>query len=442
MVNRYIKRILATLVLVCAAVLSASAQDGAYSGFSPYSMYGIGDLFDPGTAYNQTMGGVGIASRNTRYINVINPAAVTARDSLSFMADFSLYQGNTILRQGDRLSANNIFNLKDIVISFPLYRSSAMMVGIMPYSTTGYKYSMYINDPELVSQTQDVKSSATGQGSIYKLFVAGGVTFWNRLSLGAEWIHYFGNIIKEYNPATFTGATYSSLESSYNLVLSGNTAQFGLQYEQPLGTNLTLGVGATYTMESNIKGYVTDTRLSVGAAIDTIRYKVDTLSFRDAPLKFASELGVGISLKSGQKWRAEVNYTMSDWTSSGLDAASGFSLVGNGFAFTGAKAQALRAGFEYIPNANDVRYYFRRFAYRAGFLWKKSYFAFNNVQQETMGISLGVTLPVYRLSNGITLGVEFGKKGINIDNTVKENYINFSIGINTYDIWFQKSRYN
>ena len=75
-------------------------------------------------------------------------------------------------------------------------------------------------------------------------------------------------------------------------------------------------------------------------------------------------------------------------------------------------------------------------------MWKKSYFALNNVQQETMGISLGVTLPVFRLSNGITFGVEFGKKGINIDNTVKENYINFSIGVNTYDIWFQKNRYN
>ena len=442
MVDRYIKRILATIVLVCAAVLSASAQSGAFSGHSPYSMYGIGDMFDSGTAYNQSMGGVGIASRNTRYINVLNPASVTARDSLSFMADFSLYQGNTILRQGDKLSANNIFNLKDIVISFPLYKSSAMMVGVMPYSTTGYKYSMYLNDPELISQTKDVTSAALGQGSMYKLFVAGGVTFWNRLSLGVEWIHYFGNITKEYLPATFTGSTYNSLKSSYDLVLSGNTAQFGLQYEQPLGSDLTLGVGATYTMESDIKGFVTDTRLSVGAAIDTIRHRVDTLAFRDTPLKFASELGVGLTLKSGQKWRAEVNYTMSDWSSSGIDTASGFSLIGNNFAFTGAKAQALRAGFEYIPNANDVRYYYRRFAYRAGFLWKKSYFAFNNVQQETMGISLGVTLPVFRLSNGLTFGVEFGKKGINIDNTVKENYINFSIGINTYDIWFQKNRYN
>ena len=442
MIDRYIKRILAAMILVCAAVLSASAQDGAFSGYSPYSMYGIGDLFDPGTAYNQTMGGVGIASRNNKYVNVLNPAAVTARDSLSFMMDFSLYQNNLILRQGGRPSANNIINVKDIAISFPLYKSSAMMVGIMPYSTTGYKYSMYINDPDLISQTKDVTSSAIGQGSVYKLFVAGGVTFWNRLSLGAEWIHYFGNIQKEYYPATFANSTYSSIQSTYNIVLTGNTAQFGLQYEQPLGSDLTLGVGATYTMESEIKGFVTDTRLAKGAAIDTMRFRTDTLALRDKPLKFASELGVGITLKSGQKWRAEVDYTMSDWTNCGLDAASGFSLTGNNFTFTGSKAQALRAGFEYIPNVNDVRYFHRRFAYRAGFIWKKSYFAFNDVQQETIGISLGVTVPVPALvSNGITFGVEFGKKGINIDNTVKENYINFTLGINTYDIWFQKNYY-
>ena len=440
MIDRYIKRILSSMVLVCAAVLSASAQNGAYSGYSPYSMYGIGDLFDPGTAYNQTMGGVGIASRNNKYVNVLNPAAVTARDSLSFMMDFSFYQGNTILRQGDKLSANNIFNLKDIAISFPLYKSSAMMVGIMPYSTTGYKYSMYIDNPELISQTKDITSTALGQGSIYKLFVSAGVTFWNRLSLGVEGIHYFGNITKEFYPRTFTNSSYSSISSTYNIVLKGNTAKFGLQYEQPIG-NVTLGVGATYTLESEINGYITDTRLSKGATTDTLRYRVDTLGLSTTPLKFGSEIGVGITLKSGQRWRAEVDYTMSDWTNSGMASINGLAVSGDGFQFGTAKAQALRAGFEYIPNANDVRYFYRRWAYRAGVFWKQSYFAFNGIQQENLGISLGVTIPVFQLSNGLTFGMEFGKKGINIDNGVKENYINFTIGINTYDIWFQKNFY-
>ena len=54
-----------------------------YSGFSPYSVYGVGDLHTPGTAWNAGMGGVGIAARSKRFVNILNPASVTSRDSLS-----------------------------------------------------------------------------------------------------------------------------------------------------------------------------------------------------------------------------------------------------------------------------------------------------------------------------------------------------------------------
>ena len=53
-------------IAVAAFVLAAlplSAQNGAYNGFSPYSVYGIGDLHAAGTAFNASMGGVGIATR-------------------------------------------------------------------------------------------------------------------------------------------------------------------------------------------------------------------------------------------------------------------------------------------------------------------------------------------------------------------------------------------
>ena len=45
------------------------AQSGAYGAYSPYSIYGIGEISKQGTAYNKSMGGVGIASRNKRFIN-------------------------------------------------------------------------------------------------------------------------------------------------------------------------------------------------------------------------------------------------------------------------------------------------------------------------------------------------------------------------------------
>ena len=76
-----INRVLIAAAALLTAALPLSAQNGAYNGFSPYSVYGVGDLHPAGTAYNASMGGVGIATRNKRFVNTMNPASVTARDS-------------------------------------------------------------------------------------------------------------------------------------------------------------------------------------------------------------------------------------------------------------------------------------------------------------------------------------------------------------------------
>jgi hypothetical protein len=101
---RNIRRILILSALLIVGVC-AYAQDGTHGAYSPYSIYGIGDMSKEGTAFNKSMGGVGLATRNRRFINYLNPAAITARDTLSFMADFGLEQSNKVYRQGDIGSA-------------------------------------------------------------------------------------------------------------------------------------------------------------------------------------------------------------------------------------------------------------------------------------------------------------------------------------------------
>ena len=141
--------------LVLSSFAAFAGDGGSYAGYTPYSVYGIGDLSMPGTAYNKTMGGVGIASRNHRYVNVLNPAAVTARDSLAFMSDFSIYENNKILSQDGHTSANNLFNINNFLVSFPLFYSKvadgAMMVGIRPYSSTGYSFGYYDTNPQAIA---------------------------------------------------------------------------------------------------------------------------------------------------------------------------------------------------------------------------------------------------------------------------------------------------
>lgn len=437
MIRKIEKAVALTVFLVIS--ICVSAQDGTYGAYSPYSIYGIGDISKEGTAYNKSMGGTGIANRNKKFINYLNPAAVTARDSLSFMADFGLVQNNTIYRQGDLRSAHNTFNIYNFVMSFPIYRSSAFMVGITPYSDVGYDFSSIETDPGIIGNTGNISYDSYGTGSIYQAFVGAGVTFWKRLSVGAEAIYYFGNLDKITN-MDYSDASFRSLNSGSELTVRGLTGKFGLQYEQKLGGNVSMIIGATYKMGTGMKGYSKNFRYANQSSVtDTLRYSVDTLAA--SGMRFGDELGIGISIKGGEKWTAEFNYLRSDWRKSGFDSAQGFAVVGDS-KFSSTVSQSFRAGFEIVPNRNDIRYYFKKCSYRAGVYYDQAYYKMDGNNVNSMGITLGITLPVYQWHNGISLGVDLGQRASTRNDMIRERYATFFIGFNIHDIWFRKIQYD
>ena len=189
-----------------------------------------------------------------------------------------------------------------------------------------------------------------------------------------------------------------------------------------------------------MRGYSTDYRYAVQSSVtDTLRYNQDTLN--TAGLRFGDEIGIGISIKGGEKWSAEFNYLRSDWRKSGMDNAPGFSTVG-GSVFSSSVSQSFRAGFEIVPNRNDIRYYLKRCAYRAGVYYDQSYYRLDGRDVNTIGLTLGVTLPVFRWYNGISLGVDLGQRASKKNDMIRERYAMFVVGFNIHDIWFQKPRYN
>ena len=420
--------------------VSAWAQEGAYGAYTPYSIFGIGELDREGTAYNKSMGGVGIATRNRRFINITNPAAVTARDSLAFMADFGLEQKNTLYSQGDIRSANNTFNIHNFILSFPIYRSSAFMVGLSPFSDVGYDFKSIETDPMIIGNTGNITYDSYGTGSIYQAFVGAGVTFWKRLSLGAEFLYYFGNVDK-ISRMDYSNSSFRSLNSGSEISVNASTGKFGLQYEQKLGGDVSMIIGATYRMSAKMGGYSTSYKYATqSSVVDTLKHSVDTLAY--GSLRIADEIGVGLSLKGGEKWHAEFNYLRSGWNGCGMDTAPGFSVVNDKFKFSTTVSQSFRAGFEIVPNRNDIRYYRKTCAYRAGVYYDQAYYKLNGDNVNSMGVTLGVTLPVFRWYNGITLGVDLGQKASTRQGMIRERYAKFAIGFNIHDKWFQKPRYN
>ena len=434
---RRIERVLLLSVFLIISI-SVSAQEGTYGAYSPYSVFGIGDLSKEGSAFNKSMGGVGISTRNKRFINYTNPAAVTARDSLSFMADFGLEHNNKIFTQGDLRSGHNTFNIHNFVMSFPIWKSSAFMVGLTPYSDVGYDFSSIETNPDIIGNTGNISYDSYGTGSVYQAFLGAGVTFWKKLSVGAELIYYFGNLDKVTN-MIYTDESYRSLNSGSELTVRGVTGKFGLQYEQKIAGNVSMVLGATYRLGTGMKGYSKNFRYAdQSSVVDTLKYSVDTLA--SSGIRFGDELGLGITLKGGDRWSAEFNYIRSDWTRSGLDKAPGFASVGESV-FTATASNSFRLGFEIVPNRNDIRYYFRRCAYRAGLYYDESYYKLDGHTVNSMGLTLGITLPVYRLHNGISLGVDIGQKASTRNNMIRERYAMFVIGFNIHDLWFIKNQY-
>ena len=417
-------------LLLFAGVGSAYAQtDGTYSGFSPYSVFGVGQMHQSGTAWNRGMGGVGIAARSNRYVNILNPASVTARDSLSFMSDFGLGGRMSLFQDGDKKTVNTVFNIDDFVISFPMWHNTAFMAGVRPISDVGYKVTSTQMDVNTESQT----FYSTGNGGLYQLFAAAGVTLWDRLSIGAQVNYNFGNINKV---AGFTYSDASNRSFSYgdSLQVRCFNAKLGLQYTQPLDKSKSLTLGATYQFSSKMKGYSANYR-ELGS-YDRIR---DSKTLDGEGIRMGDELGLGVAYKFGDKFMAEIDYTRSNWKNSKLDAVRGFSNSGKS-TFLPSVGQTFRAGMEFTPNRSDIRYYFRRCTYRFGAYFDQSYYTVDGAHVNAVGVTMGMTLPVFRWYNGITLGVDLGRRGL-ATSQVKENYFGFSVGFNVFDIWFQKRPY-
>lgn len=436
-----ISRVLvAAIVLFAVSSLCASAQNGAYSGYSPYNIYGIGDVSNHGAAYQRSMGGVGIAGRSNRFVNYLNPASVTSRDSLEVMSSYGLTESNVIYAQDGNYSAKNIFNINNISFSLPLSRKVAVMFGINPYSTTGYKYKSTTADKGYSAVTGAATNASQGQGSIYELFFGIGYQPFKNFSIGAEAMYLSGDINKT-SSLTFTNSSTYSQGTETDIVPSGMTAKVGAQYEIPISKTSGVTLGATYRFSTKMSGLMNNYTSYTGP----LATETDTLAVnltKDGGVRYGSEIGAGIGVKVSNRLNFEIDYIYSDWTNSGFDSVTGLGVKGLNQTFTSSTAQSVRAGFEFVPNRNDIRYYFKSCEYRAGAFYDESYYRINGYPVRSYGLTFGMTLPVFRWYNSVSLGMELGRRSTFQTGMVSENFINFTVGFNACGFWFQKRVYD
>lgn len=420
------------VLLFSMGILKAQTTD-ALGTYTPYSLFGIGDIERQGTALNRGMGGIGVGMRDNRFINYLNPAAITERDTLAFMLDFGVDQKNYYNTDGRASSAYNTFNMRNIILTAPIYKKSALIIGISPYSNIGYKFESTEMNNALVAQYGDIKYQQYGEGSINQFFIGGAVNLFKNFSLGAEFIYYFG-ALDRYSSVLFNSdPSARSLKTGWDYALSSISGRVGLQYFGRFGKKkgMTFTAGATYRLKTDLKGELNRFAYASDASgIDTVRAEINN----NARLSIPAELAFGVSLRKRDKWLVGFDYMRQDW--------NGTRFIEKAEGFTPVAQNSYKLGFEFIPNKYDIRYYMKRVSYRVGAYFDQSYIKMGNRQVNSAGLTLGMSLPIYRGNNAMNLAVDFGQRGSVKGPGVRERYVQFFINISLHDVWFVKHKYD
>ena len=421
----------------------AAQNENALGSFTPYSLFGIGDIAKQGSAINRAMGGIGIGVRDNTYINYMNPASITKRDTLAFMFDFGLYQKNTFTTDGSRNAPFNTLNISHIALTAPIYKKSALMMGISPVSNIGYNFADIETDLDIINDHGNVVYTKYGSGYVSKLFMGVSAILFKNLSVGIEGDYYFGNI-KHHSDIGFGGnGTSAAVPDHQRKISTGrdNTlksfgGKIGAQYEKSFDNNILLTVGGTWSFNTKLKGEQVNYAYSLSGVTgltDTIRHDLYDKSY-----EIPSELGIGLSIRKRDKWMVGVDYIRQDWTKSKFDDTPGID-------FKTAVTNSFRMGVEYIPNRYDVRYYMRTASYRGGVYYDQGYMKIGGNQINAMGITLGMTFPIllsYDIHNAIGISVDIGQRGSLDNNLLRERYVMFNVSISLHEIWFRKLRYD
>lgn len=422
-------------IVCCFATGEARGQMSSLNAFSPYTMYGIGDMAVGGSAFNRAMGGVGIAGRDPHAFNYRNPASMSVIPRQSAIFNFAGEGKNIYAKDGNTSTSYNTFNIHDLGLAVPLGRGVGLGFSLTPVSSVGYTSQLVEQNPSITENVGSTIYHYAGDGGITQVAMSLGVNVTPQFSLGASMNYWFGDIERQYN-ATVTSylesATYRSIISVENQHLSKILFTLGAQYVFKVGKGNALCIGATY--QPKVSARVKQSRSTFsygGSSVDTVYVGSERWT-----MTIPGKIGAGIYFQTSKLGLA-FDYTRQDWNGAfaipaGQDIALGVQ-------------QEYRFGVSYIPNRFDLRTALNRWTYKAGLRYGDSYLLKGGHQLHDAAVSVGVDFGLKRGTfSKVGIGLEYGERGSWYKGEARERYFNFFVALSLFgqDYWFVRPKYN
>lgn len=415
-----IKKILIGFCLFFSAV--TWAQEGTSS---PYSFYGIGDIKFKGTVENRSMGGVSVFN-DSIHVNLQNPASFSHLKFTTFTVGANY--NNVKLETESQSEKATRTTIDYLVVAMPISKKFGASLGLLPFSSVGYKIQNVNADPTQTS------SRYFGEGGVNRLFGGLGYKFNDNFSIGADINYNFGNISTtavDYIPEVQYG-TRELNESRLN----GVNYNFGMMYNRKVTEKLTVFGSLAYSPESNmnIDNERNITTVLVAANFNFVPQDEGITQLSTSKLKLPSKFVLGAGIGEVRKWVVGTELTMQQSSSFG----NRFNDIDN---VEYENSTKFSFGGYFIPKYNSFNKYLERVTYRAGFNYENTGLIINNKAINNYGITFGLGLPLGGSFSNINVGVEYGKRGTIYSGLVEENYTNIFISLSLNDRWFVKRKY-
>ncbi|HVX48520.1 MAG TPA: hypothetical protein VHB48_00125 [Chitinophagaceae bacterium] len=424
---------------------------------SPFSRYGLGDLYPQQPAATRAMGGISAAYVNPQAINTVNPASYGFIPVVTFDVGITIDQRT--LKSATPPSTYNSANFLPsyIQIATPIDRARGWggVFGLRPAARINYSV-------EDVSRTSvdSLQKLYQGNGGLTQAFMGIGKR-WGKydstsFSIGLNVGYEFGrretnNIINYIDSTPYTKSNYGTT-TSYGGFFFNPGVQLAIRFKEKsqkvtnLKRAMMLRLGAAATFKHDLTG-------DMNTIIETFDYDangamvpIDTIAIQNGingKIKIPSNYVAGFTLSNMltdygiSKWSIGADYSASKWSDYTFFGQTD-KLVNSWMVHTGA---------EFVPDPFSQGLWGRS-TYHVGYYTGKDYINADgngyNVSAVTFG--LGFMLKRYRgqYDNQQTLintSFEIGKRGSAVNN-ITESFFKFSVGFSLSDLWFIKRRYD
>ena len=424
---------------------------------SPFSRYGLGDVFPSQPIASRAMGSLSAAFLDGQAVNTQNPATYSYNHFVTYDFGVSIDARNLKSARPALAFPSTNFTPSYLTLAVPINQKKGigMAIGLRPVTRINYN----VMQSGRLNGIDSVHTIYEGNGGLNQFFVGFGKK-WGGLSAGFNTGFNFGR--RETNTRTILVNDSVSYQSG----LQGTTTSFksvflegGLLYEAKLASkpgkvkgskdSYFLRLGATGTLKQTLHGSMDSLAETFSYDANGATLKLDsvrTVTNIKGNIIYPRKFSAGFMLQkayadergSFDRWMIGADITMQQW--------------GTDYRFYNLKdnvnnSVAFHIGGSYIPDATDVAKFWSRVTYRAGFNMGKDYINADTKGLKTFAGSFGFGFPIRRWRaydyqfSLINTSFEVGKRGTGVNN-VTESFFKFSLGLSLSDIWFRKHKYD